>query len=332
MSKKLYSTNAWKERSRRRQEDQLRNLRRRRSAKRGLRRERARKKLLRKSGYTVLKPPTVFSLVRNPEEFIEFLRSVRSQARYSHLAFDLREITVMTSDAVAAFAATLRDLSTTNVRGNLPLNEEAKQMLLQSGFFDHVESVERLPSATRGRISQLQSKRVEPVFAKDLIHKGTAAVFGVFKHQPASYRVLIESMTNTRNHAAESVGEKQEWWATVYADLSSQHVCYTILDMGVGIFRSIKIRWLRRLYRAIGHSIGITDDSDILKQILRGEVESSTGQKYRGKGLPAIYNLAQTQRIKALIIIANNVYANVSTGQFRLLPGAFNGTLLYWEN
>jgi hypothetical protein len=84
---------------------------------------------------------------------------------------------------------------------------------------------------------------------------------------------------------------------------------------------------LRTLYRFLG----IRSDAYILREMLLGKVESSTGISYRGKGLPAVYRLSQLGKIQRLTIIANDVYANVSAGQYRILRIAFRGTLLYWE-
>jgi hypothetical protein len=328
MSKKLYSTIEWKRRSKRRQEDELKKLRRHKRAKRIGRHERIRKRTSQTRSFVPLQAPRVFSLLKDPESVIEFLRKIKSVGGRNHLAFDFSGITLMTVDAVAAFIATIRAMPATQVKGNLPKEPAVAEMLTQSGFFDHLRSRKRVPTSTKGRIAQKQSTRVEPKIAQDLIHVGTQAIFGASKRQQATYRVLIESMTNTMNHAADYAEGKQTWWATVYADLESKRVCYTILDMGVGVFRSLKVRGLRKFYLALG----MRNNSDILKDILQGKVESSTGIKYRGKGLPAIYRDALSKRIQSLVIITNNVYANIETGEFRLLPKAFNGMLLYWEN
>jgi hypothetical protein len=269
----------------------------------------------------------VFSLVRNPEEAIAFLREARFMGERYHLTFDLRGITTMTSDAVAALVATIRAMPQTAVRGNLPSDAAVTEMLIQSGFFDFANSLNPLPTCTRGKIFQRQSKKVEPTVARDLIHIGTEAIHGVARTNFSTYRVLIESMSNTHNHAAKAYTGIQTWWATVYADHQSGRVCYTFLDTGVGIFRSLKLGQFRRVFRLAG----LTDNVSILKDVLQGNVESRTGVRYRGKGLPAIYRRAQSGGIHSLTIITNDVHANIGTGEYKLLPTEFPGTLLYWE-
>lgn len=328
MTKKLYSTEKWKERSRRKQRDELRKKQR---AK--LRRTEKRPKGTRGNrkaprSFVTVTAPVLFSLFKNPDGAIAFLRDIQFWGGRSHLTFDLSGVTVMTADAVAALTATIRAMPETIVRGNLPSDPAAADMLMQSGFFDYVTSTKPLPTCTRGKIVQKQSKKVEPRVARDLIHTGTAAIHGVAKPHFSTYRVLIESMSNTHNHAAREYAGNQTWWATVYADHISGRACYTFLDIGVGIFRSMKVNPFRRLYRKLGARNNVA----LLKDILDGKVESRTRKNYRGKGLPAINRLLKEGKIHSLVIITNDVYANVSTGDFRVLPTEFAGTLLYWEN
>jgi hypothetical protein len=68
-----------------------------------------------------------------------------------------------------------------------------------------------------------------------------------------------------------------------------------------------------------------------LRDILEGKIESRTGIPYRGKGLPAIYKAFLSGRISKLVIIANDVYANVADGDYRKMGTELGGTLLYWE-
>jgi hypothetical protein len=118
------------------------------------------------------------------------------------------------------------------------------------------------------------------------------------------------------------------WWATVYGDLARRRVCYSFLDTGVGIFKSVNLHWVRKAFRRLG----LGDNSKVLLEILEGRVESRTGLPYRGKGLPTIYKKSQSGNIKSLFIIANDVYADVTNNDYRTLNVPFPGTLLYWES
>jgi hypothetical protein len=219
------------------------------------------------------------------------------------------------------------------IRGVSPKDATAQRILVGSGFFEHYRSEQPLPHVPHGQISQEKSRKVQPDLARDLIHFGIKALTGSDGKCSAAYRVLIESMSNTHNHALSAKArldrsqQSETWWATVYADRARKRVCFTFVDVGVGIFGSVRLGKIRSFYRLIG----LRTDTDILRDMLQGKVESSTGFSYRGKGLPAINRLSEAGKIESLIIVANDVYANISEGQYRMLPVAFRGTLLYWE-
>jgi hypothetical protein len=323
MSKKLYSSNKWKNRVRERQQYELRRLTFRKRRPRFF----ASAKPFEKRNFLSLRVPTVFSFVKNPEEMIRFVNQLKFYASKHNVSLDLSDLSDLTSDAIAVLTATLAATQNAQIRGNMPSNPALKEILVQSGFFQHVRSWEPVSPCTKGRIAQKQSRKVEPAIARDLIHLGMQAIYGAPLKSPSAYRTLIESMNNTHNHAAKSSRSKETWWSTVFADLQRRRVCYTFVDVGVGIFRSVRLDPFRRIYRVLG----TTSNADILREIFEGKIESRTGIPYRGKGLPAIFNLSELGRIKSLVIISNDVYANVSTGAYRELNDPFRGTLLYWE-
>jgi hypothetical protein len=322
MSKKLYSTEKWKRYIKTRQEAELRSSQRRRNRRVSIR------KFVhpdRRKFFTEV-APTTFSLLENPEETIAFLNGLRSHANKYRLTLDLANVNKLTTDGIAVLIATLRQLRT-YIRGNLPKDSAAQNMLVGSGFFAHVNKMQELPSVSHGQISQERSKKVQPDLAKELIHFGTRAL-GSEQKCTAAYSVLIESMSNTHNHAApKRTTDREQWWATVFADANRKRVCFTFVDTGIGIFKSVKLSNVRKLYKLVG----IRNDTDILRDMLHGMVESSTGHAYRGKGLPNIYKMSQMGRIKSLVIVANDVHCNVTTNEYRMLENSFRGTVLYWE-
>jgi len=323
MSKKLHSTRRWKAYLRRRQNAEM--------VKAQGRRKRPKKaspqrRMPRGRTFVSLPVPSTFSLVKNPEEVVALLREFEMYTRKHHISLDLSQVTTLTADAIATLIAGIQKADA-YVRGNQPDDPTCREILLHSGFFHHVRSMQPLPPASTGLIRRRESKKVEPRIAQELIHFGTGAVCGTSERRPASYRTLIESMNNTHNHAAKESAPKETWWATVSIDKRRHRICYTFLDTGVGIFRSVRISPLRRVYRALG----MTSDARILRDILEGRVESSTRIPHRGKGLPSIYRLLQNGRIESLVIVANGVYADVGKGEYKMLSTEFPGTLLYWE-
>jgi hypothetical protein len=336
VSKRLYSLSQWKCHSRRRQEKELGKVRRRSTLLK-------RQHLDRSEGYTIrhakkkdrraiasLHVPRVFSLIQNPEEVIQFLNRIEALSRAQHLSLKLEEVETLTPDAVAVLVATIKNELVdrgTRFQGDQPVAEKPRETLLESGFFDHVHSAQPITYKAKGRIQEKKSRKVEPQTARELIHLASRVLSGSPHKCPAAYRALIECMNNTHNHAAGDRSDRETWWAVVHADLERRRACYTFVDTGVGILKSVKIKGLLRIFRTLGWR----DNSDILKKIFHGEIESSTGRSFRGKGLPAIFQLAKRQAIESLIVVTNDVYANVSTGEYRSMPVTFKGTLLYWE-
>jgi hypothetical protein len=324
MSKKLYTSQKWKNYLRSRQKAQLRNAR--RAHKRRYLAIYRKVERVRKRYYTLV-APTVLSLVNSPEAAMRFFANIEFYAMRYHLNLDLSPVVVITTDAIAALVAALRGLDA-NVRGNLPENSDAQQILLESGFFDYVHSTTKLPKMKRGFIRQEGSFKVEPLAARELVQFGTKGIYGNPQRCPAAYTTLIECMANTHNHASGKHETKHEkWYATVFIDTSRKKICLTFVDTGVGIFRSVQLGTVRKMYKAVG----FRKDTDILRDMLQGKVPSSTMLPYRGMGLPSINRLATEKRISSLVIIANDVFANVSSGDFKMLQTEFHGTLVYWE-
>lgn len=134
-------------------------------------------------------------------------------------------------------------------------------------------------------------------------------------------------MANTKKHAKGTTKRDEKWWLMSYYDSSSKITTVSFIDTGVGIFESTKIKRALKLLV----SIGIKTRGDILRSILKGEIESSTGLPYRGKGLPKIYDDFKRKHIHSLHIISNNAYADVANENYYELTDSLKGTFLYWQ-
>jgi hypothetical protein len=333
MSKKLYSTEKWKEYIKARQETERRNAARHRKRPKFTGTRAQKQQARRQRQFQIVQAPPVFSIVNNANDAMQFFTTLELYSSKYNINLDLSQVQTLTTDAIAALIATAERLDAV-VRGNLPNNPDAQKMLLESGFFKYVSSTQPLPSTPRGTIEQKANTIVAPATAKTLVHFGTKAIFGTSQRNRPSYSTLIECMANTKGHAAgrsnpnsRSPKPSETWWATVYADAGKKKICFTFVDSGVGIFRSIRIRTVRKIYDFFGGK----DDTDILRDMLDGKVPSSTTLSFRGKGLPYMKRLARANRISSLVIVANDVYANVSLDKFTRLRNSFHGTLVYWE-
>ncbi len=144
------------------------------------------------------------------------------------------------------------------------------------------------------------------------------------KHGP-SYGLLMETMANTFDHASPNTLERQEWWTSVYYDHTLAKACFTFVDHGVGILRS------RTFLQRVKHFPGVFGSGARLQSLLLGQIPSRTKEKHRGRGLPSAYEAWSSGRVKNLVIIANNGYANAQKQEFKELSVTFDGTIVYWE-
>jgi hypothetical protein len=139
-------------------------------------------------------------------------------------------------------------------------------------------------------------------------------------------------MANTREHAQSRnfnvKRNRKNWWAAAAFDDQKGEAYFACVDLGVGIFNSLQVRSFRRRFF---RGAGILSNADLLQSILRGRIESTTGVPFRGKGLPAIYEAARSGRIRELVLLSNDAYANVDRDDYREISPPFEGTILAWE-
>ena len=149
------------------------------------------------------------------------------------------------------------------------------------------------------------------------------------KHSP-SYRMFCEAISNTYQHADRSHSGTKRWWAHAYYDADRDVVCFTSIDVGVGIVKSLergqRLAELQKM-RIMGFS-----QVERLKMLLEGvTIPSRTGEPHRGRGLPSMRTECERGRIKNLVIATNGALARVSTDEHESLECEFPGTIVYWE-
>lgn len=337
--KKLFTTPKWKAQSKRASERELQKKRKRKTllaARRrryiGVPKAPRRRRQLRK----IVLAPTVFSLVRNPEESLAFLSLLAEAFRSRHdVSVDLSGVTELTSDAVVVLLSRLTDDKFRNgmtFGGNEPRNESARQLLDQSGFFDYVRSSNLKEPSADGRIRRRTSTLVQADVADGLVAFATERMLGHAEHRRSAQMTLVECMANTHEHSAREVTGVNLWWATVYCKSNGSQASFTIVDNGVGIFKSVTVKnFLRRNLRALN----LSSNAALLRDWFAGTVDvpARTGEPNRGKGLLAIHDRFRKGKdgMQNLVIIANDVYANLAEDRFERLQHPFNGTFVYWE-
>lgn len=275
-----------------------------------------------------LKAPANFSFVENTVEVLAYFENIQRYInRRKPVLINLKDITNLTNDAIVLLLAFIKNPKITKnvlIRGNYPKDTVLRKIFQESGVF----GVNGNENETKNYILTRQNKKAEGGIANELIKRATKIVFGQEARCPGVYRALMESMANTCYHAKPEQIAHETWWLTVYHDKAHNKVSFAFIDLGVGIFKSSKMTGFREKLTSF---FGITDNRDVLKEIISGNKMSSTKIPYRGKGLPNIYKGLERNYYSNLKIISNDVKADLTANHYEKLSKEFNGTFLYWE-
>lgn len=321
-----------------------------RKAEKALRRKK-RRKTKGKSQRTILTPkkrnshtkksvPANFSLINNTEEVIGYFKDVgKTFANREQVAFDLEGVEQLSPDAIALLVAKVNDVNFTrglNMVGNSPLRAEIKKIFDDSRFLEHVQArYTPPPNESNLLIHQKTQKKVHPEIAKQV---GELAVKHTFKDsrkfQPI-FKMMIECMANTDNHANLKMEGFYDWWIFTYCDPNTNITSFSFLDLGVGIFNSNPVNSYKQKFLNTIQSVtdlNVSNNSKLVPKLFSGEIYTSrTKDKTRGQGLPSLKECAENLHIKNMTIITNNVKISLPSLVTVELTNKFNGTFLYWE-
>jgi len=274
----------------------------------------------------------ILSLVEAPAEAVPFFVDLLTYKRNRDRFVDLSGVRRITPDAIALLLAIVKFLDQNygiNVSGNYPSDETAIEVIRESGFVEYLHTSMTKPANASGQIIRqdlsVDSKKANGQFAKRLIDFASDGLPAGKLRLKSCYGHLLECMGNTHQHAGSFPGEKT-WWASVFRDKVRGCDCFTFVDMGVGIFNSVELSLRLKMYNLVGWLKPM-----ILKKLLGGEIPSSTGKGYRGRGLPSILNSAKAGGLQRFVICTNDVYADTLADDFRSLPRELRGVVLYWE-
>ncbi len=277
--------------------------------------------------------PSNFSLVNNSEEVLEFFaRAKKLLSNRIQLKFDLSEVTQMTPDSIALLVGSITDDRFSrglSVAGNAPRKKALKRLLIESGFYDHVVSSDPKPRRHNSALFHQKNKfKVENDVAKSVCEMAVKHTFGSNEKFTPIFAIIIECMANTLNHANLDKPRKYRWWLFLYTNPDTKVSSFCFFDLGVGIFESLPVQnYIRRFMTKLSFQSNL----DLLDDLFAGKISSRTKKKERGKGIPEIYEHSKHPLIRNFVLIANDVYCNLETGENIKNEHPLMGTFLYWE-
>lgn len=286
----------------------------------------------------IAEAPEVFSLVDNTEKTVAYFNKIISEIekrKFSELFyFDLSKVTYLTIDAVMYIIAILRNIKGKKIfkyrfSGNQPVNEEARRLLKESGFFQYVKSDETNIIPNSSKIQIISGNVADPDVAKLICDFVNNACKTKIRFTSALYETLIELMTNTIQHAYKSKKNMlvNQWY--VFVEDNNDKIKFAFLDTGEGIPRTIYKKWSEKIPY-------MTNDSKLIHSALKGEFRTETRSKNRGKGLPKIAEDCMESKITNLQVYAGSGCCKIiddNNNPYILQDVNSNifGTLFCWE-
>lgn len=292
--------------------------------------------------YTWIKPPVKFSLITNTEDSIAFIAKLeRCFNKRQKVFVNLTDVEVIAHGALVVLLSIMKKFKANHIgfNGYMPKNTIANTVLRESGFFGELYS-NKAHSIESYKLEKPYffthaSKIVDQKLSASLIRSMSKLIWGNVRRCTKLQRVYIELMQNTNNHASLDGHGQQHWWTTAIYDSKRNTGCFSFIDYGVGILKSLKSDQRNKFFAVLDKITRIfkpQSNADLLRLLMTGEIHrTASGEYYRGKGLPGIYQACENNNISNLVVISNNTICNFADNSFKLLKNEFSGTFVYWE-
>lgn len=250
----------------------------------------------------------------------------------NQVLIDMQDVSSIKEGAISMLLSVIEELHHNGIliKGRKPRNLEANSVLERSGFFENMSTKinEHNITTKNSIISTIRGDESLGEKITKEIRKTVKTVWGYHgaRHQEL-YDLLHEVIGNSRNHA---FGEKEDIVVHmgVAHDEANNQVRFSLVDNGIGIIQSYKKKdnFIKRILS--GYK---SNPSKILHDAYNGNRNSTTGHKWRGKGLPSIYESFQAQAVTNLIVITNNAYIDFDSSVAMTLRVNFSGTYYFWK-
>ena len=295
------------------------------------------KKLPVVDGRVLVTAPVTLSIFDEPRATIKFCSHIWRylNERKGMVAVDLSAVIRVSSDALLLMRAVIDQAhgrgTAFSISGNLPSNRQVAAKMKQSGFFRGFSNPPRGLPEPLGVMHGKREKLVESDIAAEFVDFALAHATVDGGVASASYKTLVELMSNTHNHADGSAAHATlrgiDWSASVYCEDGVAH--FAFVDLGVGILKSAGPReFLRRTKRTLlGHG-----HEALLRDVFSGLVGASLNVAGRGRGLPIMETYAKSGLLPELKILTDSVAGEVKDMEFYRIGTRLHGTMFRWRS
>ncbi len=283
--------------------------------------------------------PTNFSIINNTAEVTKFFFDIReylisSRNKRVSVYFRLENVKQVTTDAIMYLLALIKNLqkyklTKHNFSGNAPVDKNANEIFVQSGFYDFVNS--RMPKITNtNKIAIRTGQSNDSAVLKEICNFIIEKAHTTRIHTKFLYKMMAEMMYNTAEHAYETESRYLKNWY-IYVELDDKRIKTTFLDTGLGIPKTMRQKVSEKLLNA--------PQNRLILSALAGETfnRSHTKLPYRNNGLPTIKKYAENKDIYNLHILSNKAVCEINNSLGDMTLNTYDqsvsimGTIYYWE-
>ncbi len=275
------------------------------------------------------KAPLNLSISKNPQETIKLLKKMKEHCNSieKDLLLNMKNIKHVDADALIYLryiAQEVQDVKEKKINFYLkaPKEKKLRKYVYNSGFMSknskNKEDNRLISLGSNKNYKMINGVEPDKAVIKEIVYWLTEKIDLKFKLYP----VIHEMMENTDLHAyTDNITNPQKSWH-ISVEEKSDRFLFVYLDSGEGLVETAPKKW---------HDIFKVFDtkSKILKAVLDGKHRSSSGDSYRNKGVPFIYENFNDNNIENLRIISGKGCFNLNRDKD--LDEGLEGTLYYWE-
>lgn len=287
----------------------------------------------------VVRAPKILSVFNNSTETLNFFDEVKVKIRSlnykDNLFFDLSGIEIVSVGAIMYLIAMIKNTKRVkamgiNCAGNVPREPMARTIFETCGFYTYVSPQYNFKRpASNDHINITRGKEAAPEIAGNICEFVHAHSHCDRIATKALYKMILELMANTKQHAYTNNKEMDNNWY-VYVEDCDKYLRFVFLDTGSGIPNTIRTKGILEKVK----NYFSLNDAYFIASALRGELRSETGLSYRGKGLPEIYNKVVSRYISEFSIVSGygkcmvDENGDISESNFE---NELKGTMLCWK-
>lgn len=288
--------------------------------------------------YKTRTAPADFSIIDNCENVISFINKLRRDFRNKRKVFvNMTDVTKVTNESLCLLLSNMmlfRD-NRIDFNGNFPRNGRANRVVIESGFLEQLfnkrgkNSINRVNSPIYTHSAYTSNADI----ADAIILSCSKFLWQEECNCSGVYNAFIELMANTIEHADEIEG-KQKWWITATKDEEHEKVTFSFVDYGRGIIKTLTNADQKRHKNIVEKLLAkwTGDEAMLLKEVMEGALTLSEKEgTHYGNGLNSIYQDMEDGQLDNVVIISNNVFADVKNGKYHKMNESFPGSFICWE-